>query len=83
MKPEVSPEPEKIDARPTRLNFNLSGKARAELDRLAATAGCTLTEVVRLGLMLAKVYYELAPDEQLAVIKDGEPVKVILPPVGF
>ena len=80
---EAAPEAQKMEVRPTRLNLNLSEKARAELDRLSAKAGCTFTELVRLGLMLARVYYDLGPGETLAVAKDGKVVKEILPPVGF
>ena len=83
MNPESAAEAQKMEVRPTRLNLNLSEKARAELDRLATKAGCTFTELVRLGLMLARVYHDLGPGETLAVARDGKLVKEILPPVGF
>ena len=83
MKHETAQELERTTARATRVNLNLSEESRADLDRLAKAARCNLTELIRFGLMLVKLYYDSPPDEKLAVVKDGKLLKEILPPWGF
>jgi hypothetical protein len=65
-----------------RLNLNLSEQVRTDLNDLAKSAGCTLTEIVRFGLRLARLCYELDDDEKLGVFKDGQLTKEIVPPWG-
>jgi hypothetical protein len=81
MTTEIPSKADKSPASSTRLNLNLSEKSRAELDDLAKEADCNLTQLVRFGLTLVKLYYRpAAPGEKLAIVKDGKLVKEILPP---
>jgi hypothetical protein len=69
--------------RPTRLNLNLSEQVRADLEELSKATGCNLTEIVRFGLRLARLYYELGNEERLGVFdKEGRLVREIVPPWG-
>lgn len=67
----------------TRLNLNLSEQVRADLNELSEGAGCSLTELVRFGLRLARLSYELGNEERLGVVdKEGKLLREIVPPWG-
>jgi len=67
---------------PPRLNVFLSERARLDLQRVAAIRKTTLTEVVRLGLALAKIAVEEAERGNKLMItdKDGRPLREIILP---
>ena len=81
MKVERPQTTEKAPMRKTRLNLNLSEKARAELDQLSGASGVSITHIVRFGLQLAKLYFELGDGETLGVCnKEDRLIKVVTPP---
>ena len=69
---------------PTRLNVNIPESARAEVDQLVEASGRSITELVRLGLGLARVVlHESRQGHKLVVTtEDGRPIKELVIP-GF
>lgn len=66
-------KPETTENTPKRLNLNLSAQVYADLNNLSIRTGRSLSEIVRLGLGLAKFVYELGSDEKLGVFdKEGK-----------
>lgn len=65
-----------------RLNFNVSEKAHAELNALAQNTHRSMTEIIRLGVGLAKIALEAEQKGQRLVIanSNGEPLKEIVIP---
>jgi len=65
-----------------RLNFNISERAHAELNALAQNTHRSMTDIVRLGVGLAKIALEAEQKGQRLVIasSNGEPLKEILIP---
>jgi len=74
---------ESSSPRTQRLNLNLSEHVRADLDQLSKKTGSSLTEIVRFGLRLARLCFELQEGEKLGVFnKDGVLVKEVITPWG-
>ena len=65
-----------------RLNFNVSERAHAELNALAHNTHRSMTEIIRLGVGLAKIALEAEQKGQRLVIanSNGEPLKEIVIP---
>ena len=66
-----------------RVNFVLSGKAHSDLAKLARDTNRSMTDVLRLGLGLAKLALEAErADHRLIVASaDGQPLReIVLPP---
>lgn len=80
MKSQEHSDIDQTQARTTRLNLNLSAKTRAELDLIAKKAGCTITELVRFGLAIVKLYYSSSEDEELAMVKKDGSRRTVIPP---
>ncbi len=78
---DTSP-PQPSGARTTRLNLNLSDQSRADLNRISEKAGCTVSDLVRFGLMLVKLYYDAKPGEKLVLAKSDGSLMMIMPPWG-
>lgn len=83
-KPSLSdvPPSEVQAAAPRRLNFNVSEKAYNELNLLARTTHRSMTEIVRLGVGLAKITLEAEQQGGRLVIANskGDPIKEIVLP---
>lgn len=67
----------------SRLNLNLPEESREQLNRLAAKTQRSITELVRTGLGLVKMFYECQAAGQRIVItdQDGNAVKEIVIPL--
>ena len=65
-----------------RLNIAISEQAYSDLDGLATSTSRTMTEVIRIGLGLAKLAIEAESKGQRLMISnsDGSPVKEIVVP---
>lgn len=72
----ISPVPAK------RLNFNISEKAHADLTALAKHTHRSMTEIIRLGVALAKIALDAEQNGNRLVIAspDGKPLKEIVLP---
>lgn len=57
--------------RPARLNLNLSQKSRQELDGLANSCDCTITQLVTFALSLLKLYFDSHRRGEKLVITDS------------
>jgi hypothetical protein len=73
------PEPDKT---PTRLSLNIPESSRRELDDLVASTGRNITDLVRLGRGLAKVFHrETEAGNRIAVTTgDGTAIKELIVP---
>ena len=67
-----------------RINFHLSERAHAELQRMSRETHRSMTELLRLALGLLKVAFEADRNGHKIVIAsaDGNPVKEIVLPAG-
>jgi hypothetical protein len=76
----LAPEPQPTAAK--RLNFNVSEKAHAELTALSHNTHRSMTEIIRLGVGLAKIALEAEQKGHRIVIanSNGEPLKEIVIP---
>lgn len=65
-----------------RLNFAISERARQELEEIARDHERTMTDVIRLGISLAKIALEASRrgDKILIARPDGEPIKELVLP---
>ena len=74
---------EPTSPRTQRLNLNLSEHVRTDLDQLSKKTGSSLTEIVRFGLRLARLCFELQEGKKLGVFnKEGVLIKEIITPWG-
>jgi hypothetical protein len=73
----VAPAPSK-----QRLNFAISDRARAELEAIAREHDRTMTDVIRLGISLAKIALGASSRGEKILIarEDGEPVRELVLP---
>ena len=65
-----------------RLNLNLTPQAADDLETIVRKSGKSMTEIIRLGLGLAKLATEVTENKQKLVIADssGKPIKEVLIP---
>jgi len=65
-----------------RLNINLPPQVAEDLQRIAASSGRSMTEVVRMALGLVKIAQEVTDHDQKLVVADssGKPLKEIVLP---
>ena len=68
---------------PKRVNFLISERAHGELVRLAKESNRSITDILRLGLGLAKLALEAERSSNRLIVttSDGQPLKeIVLPP---
>ena len=65
-----------------RVNFILSARAHSDLTSLAESTHRSMTDIVRLGLGLAKIAFEASRDGYRLVVtnSEGQPIKEIVLP---
>ncbi len=76
---EILEAPPVVEPKTKRVNLNLAAKSYKDLDDLSVKTGRTMTDIVRFGLALAKLYLEEQEkgNKLLIASRNGKPISEI------